>query len=124
MSGRNVDELMQLWGAFSEQAPFADHGELYESIDSIPLADIPWQAFEVTYTGPRPEHDVPPWMERVYTVWYRCPHEILHAQLGNPDFAGEMDHSPKRTYHGNERVYQDFMTGDWAWKQAVSETLV
>ncbi|TBU21227.1 hypothetical protein BD311DRAFT_678191 [Dichomitus squalens] len=118
VSGGNTDELMQLWGAFSERAPFADHKELHESIDSISLADIPWQAFEVTYTGPRPEHDVPAWMEAVYTVWYRDPRDVLHAQLGNADFAGEMDHSPKRMYHGAERVYKDFMSGDWAWQQA------
>ncbi|TBU51947.1 hypothetical protein BD310DRAFT_833228 [Dichomitus squalens] len=118
VSGGNTDELMQLWGAFSERAPFADHKELHESIDSISLADIPWQAFEVTYTGPRPEHDVPAWMEAVYTVWYRDPRNVLHAQLGNADFADEMDHSPKRMYHGAERVYKDFMSGDWAWQQA------
>ncbi|TBU21633.1 hypothetical protein BD311DRAFT_782809 [Dichomitus squalens] len=121
MSGRNTDELMQLWSAFSQNAPFADHAELYGSIDSITLADIPWQAFEVTYTGPRPGGDVPPWMDRVYTVWYRCPRDVLHAQLGNPDFAEEMDHTPKQVYHGAERVYRDFMSGDWAWKQVVAD---
>lgn len=118
-SGAHVDKLMQLWAAFSENAPFADHKDLHASIDSIKLADIEWKCFAVTYTGPRPEHDVPSWMDREYYIWYRCPRQVLHAQLGNPDFVGEMDFAPKRVYEGQSRVYKDFMTGDWAWKQAV-----
>ncbi|KAI0704619.1 hypothetical protein C8Q76DRAFT_820240 [Earliella scabrosa] len=119
MSGSNIDELMELWAAYSQTSPYADRRELHASIDSIPHADIIWRAFIVTYTGPRPaEGEVPAWMEREYTVWYRCPRAVLHAQLGNRDFVGEMDFAPKKVHQGNERVYGDFMTGDWAWRQA------
>ncbi|KAI0702724.1 hypothetical protein C8Q76DRAFT_771687 [Earliella scabrosa] len=119
MSGNDIDGLMQLWSAYSQQSPFADRDDLYTSIDSVPHGDIPWKAFVVTYTGPRPaEGAVPPWMEREYTVWYRCSRAVLHSQLGNRDFAGEMDFAPKKVHHGGERVYEDFMTGDWCWKQA------
>ncbi|KAI0701751.1 hypothetical protein C8Q76DRAFT_802706 [Earliella scabrosa] len=119
MSGANVDELMELWAAYSKSSPFAGRRDLYASIDSIPHSDIVWRAFVVTYTGPRPaEGEVPAWMEREYTVWYRCPRAVLHAQLGNRDFVGELDFTPKKVHQGNERVYQDFMTGDWAWRQA------
>lgn len=121
MSGTHVDKLMDLWTAFSTQSPFADKIDLHSRIDAIPLADIPWKAFTVMYIGPRPtEGETPLWMEKEYTVWYRCPRAVLHSQLGNRDFAGEMDHAPKKVYHGDERVFQDFMTGDWVWEQAVS----
>lgn len=126
MSAGNVGELMQLWAATlppGEDPPFADAKDMYQSIDSIPLADIPWQAFKVTYAGPRPDGEVPPWMLREYTVWYRCPRHVLHTQLGNPDFAGEMDFSPKQVFHGDKREYKDFMSGDWAWTQAASYVL-
>ena len=99
----------------------ADHEELYDTIDSIEHADIEWQAFIVTYAGPLPEDSpAPSWMTEEYTVWFRCPRKVLHTQLGNPDFKGEMDFTPKRVYHGEDRVYQDFMSGDWCWDQAVS----
>ena len=121
MSGGNIDELLQLWQAHSGDAPFADHTHLYETVDSIKLADIEWQAFAVSYTGPRPSQGpVPSWMEKEYIVWFRCPRQVLHSQLSNPDFKGEMDYAPKQTYHHGERVYQNFMSGDWAWQQAVS----
>ena len=123
MSAGQMDKLMQLWGAYNGAArdpPFANHDDLYSSIDNIKLADIRWRCFAVTYTGPRPdEGPVPPWMDEEYLVWFRCPREVLHCQLGNPDFATEMHFSPRKVFRGNERVYKDFMSGDWAWKQAV-----
>ncbi|KAI0740248.1 hypothetical protein C8Q76DRAFT_765250 [Earliella scabrosa] len=119
MSGSNVDELTELWAAYSHTSPYADRRDLHASIDSIPHADIVWHAFTVTYTGPRPaEGEVPAWMEWEYTVWYGCPRAVLHAQLRNRDFVGEMDFTPKKVHQDNERVYGDFMTGDWAWRQA------
>ncbi|KAI9067436.1 hypothetical protein FKP32DRAFT_1672995 [Trametes sanguinea] len=121
MSGGNINELMQLWGSTlppGQDPPFADAKHLYDSIDAIPLADVPWQCFIVTYCGPRPQGVVPPWMDREYIVWYRCPRRVLHGQLGNPDFKGEMDFTPKQVFRGPDREYKDFMSGDWAWKQA------
>ena len=41
--------------------------------------------------------------------------------LGNPDFAKDVDYSPLRQYDGKGiRQYENFMSGDWAWKQAVT----
>lgn len=123
MSGGHMDTLMQLWAAYGAQAPFADHADLYRSIDAITLGGVAWQAFIVTYVGPRPEGEVPSWMEKEYTVWFRRPREVIHEQLGNRDFNGEMDHAPKKVYHGNNRVFSDFMTGEWAWTQAVRNVI-
>ncbi|KAJ8453442.1 hypothetical protein ONZ51_g13594 [Trametes cubensis] len=121
MSAGNINELMQLWAATlppGQDPPFADAKDMLNTIDSIPLADIPWQAFIVKYVGPRPARDPPPWMDKEYTVWFRCPRRVLHMQLSNSDFAAEMDYTPRRVYRGDEREYGDFMSGDWAWSQA------
>ena len=42
--------------------------------------------------------------------------------LQNPDFANSFDYAPLREYdeNGNCR-YKNFMSGDWAWKQAVRQ---
>lgn len=124
MSGAKIDELMRIISAFSDsgQPPFTGADHVYGSIDSIPLADVRWEVFEVSYVGPRPDDPalVPAWMKRTYRVWFRSPHAILKSQLGNPDFAQEIDWRPRKVYNNQgERVYEDFMTGDWAWKQAV-----
>ncbi len=121
MSGNHIDKLMNLWTAYSDSSPFADHQHMYSTIDAIPLADIKWCAFVVTYTGPRPESEVPAWMEAEYMVYYRCPRQVLHAQLGNRELNGEVDYVPKKIYHGDERVLQNFMSGDWVWTQAVCD---
>ncbi|KAJ7911949.1 hypothetical protein B0H13DRAFT_2327804 [Mycena leptocephala] len=45
-------------------------------------------------------------------------HVLLYIQLANPDFKSEMDFAPKRVFVGKQREYNDFMSGNWAWKQA------
>jgi hypothetical protein len=66
-----------------------------------------------------------PWKVASYEVFFRDPREVLRQQLGNPDFAEEMDFAPKRIFDVRndgdpKRRYQDFMSGNWAWRQAVS----
>lgn len=123
MSGGRLNELMQLWAATlppGSNPPFASSSDLYNAIDSIGQGEVVWQCFIVSYTGPRPADNVPPWMNAEYEVWYRCPREILRNQIGNPDFANKMDYTPKREYNDrNKRQYKDFMSGNWAWRQAV-----
>lgn len=71
------------------------------------------------YTGEKPAGEVPSWMEKEYVVWYRCPRNVLHNQIGSPDFASEMNYAPKCVFNNsNKREYSDFMSGNWAWKQA------
>jgi hypothetical protein len=65
-----------------------------------------------------------PWKLNAFDVWYRDPREVLKAQLSNRDFANEMDFAPKIVIDQQKRTrrYQDFMSGEWAWEQAVSVT--
>ena len=124
MSAGHIDTLLNLWAAsllkHGDEPPFSNHTELYDTIDSTPLGDVPWEAFNLKYDGTLPETEVPAWMTSEYDVWFRDPHSVLCNVLSNPDFDGEFDYAPYQEYDvsGNHR-FQDFMSGNWAWKQAV-----
>ncbi|KAJ7862732.1 hypothetical protein B0H13DRAFT_2566139 [Mycena leptocephala] len=120
MAGRRVDRLAELLAAlYGTDPPFADHKDLYATIDAIQQGDVPWQSFSVTYTGPLPESgEVPAWMTEKYEVWFRSPLGIFEKQLANPDFKDEMDWAPKRMFKDKKRQYVDLFSGNWAWQQA------
>ncbi|KAJ6609225.1 hypothetical protein B0H10DRAFT_2298332 [Mycena sp. CBHHK59/15] len=117
-----IDELMQNWAARPESAgdpPFADHDDLYNTIDATEVGHVPWQSFDVTYNQPIPAGDTTPWKTKPYTVHFRDPREVVKNQLANPDFKSEMDLAPKQVFAADgTREYEDFMSGNWAWRQA------
>ncbi|KAJ2912313.1 hypothetical protein MD484_g8095, partial [Candolleomyces efflorescens] len=136
MSAGDVNYLMTLWDAYQKRRlnkigdldfdddstprpPFADSRSLFDTIDSIPFGDIPWEGFKVKYDGEIPDN-APSWMAGEYDVWYRNPLDVMEAQLGNPEFAQYIDYSPKevRDVKTGRRQYMDLMSGDWAWEQA------
>ena len=126
MSGANIDLLMNIWDKFTEEtddtSPFRDHKDLYSTIDSGSLGDIPWEHFKATYTGDIPRTGtIPTWMTTPHEVWYRSPRKVIHDLLANTDFNGEFDYTPYREYShdDNKRRWGDFMSGNWAWEQAV-----
>jgi len=122
MSAGKIDRLLHLLAAAypDKPPPFADHTELYSIIDSITDGDIPWESFSVSFNGALPEAGpIPPWMEEKYEVWFRDTLAVAEQQIGNPDFDKEMDYAPKRVSHKGKRRYKDFMSGNWAWEQAV-----
>jgi hypothetical protein len=53
MPQQHISQLMQLWARSlvdsDANPPFADCSDLHETIDSIELADVPWQSFTVSY---------------------------------------------------------------------------
>lgn len=118
-----IDLLMEFWAASlgeGDSPPYSGYNDVYETIDSIPLGDARWESFTVTYTGIRPDINIPPWMEADYEVWYRDPRTIIRNQLANPDFEHEIDYTPKQVFDNeSEREYSDLMTGNWSWQQAV-----
>ncbi|KAG6825116.1 hypothetical protein H0H92_004667, partial [Tricholoma furcatifolium] len=121
MSATNIDDLMQIWGArhADDGPPFDNKQHLYDTIDSTPIGGIPWQSFTCNYNGGAREGEqiTEPWKFKDFDVWYRDPRAILHNQLGNRDFKN-IDVSPKQVYDKDgRRVYEDFMSGNWAWRQ-------
>jgi hypothetical protein len=124
MSARQIDTLLDLWAAtlikHNDAPPFANHRDMYATIDATPLGDTPWKSFTLCYNGAKPEQDVPPWMDGQYDVWYRDPLEMTHGILANCDFDGGIEYSPYRDYTTEDKQYwKNFMSGDWAWNQAV-----
>jgi hypothetical protein len=120
MSAGNIDYLLQLWAAGGE-SPFVNHNDVYSTIDAIPMGGVPWQDFSVSYNGPRPETNAPPWMEQTYEVYFRDPRQLFLNMLANPTFAEDFDYAPKQVFNTKgSRQYENFMSGDWAWNQAVS----
>ncbi|KAI0352549.1 hypothetical protein OH77DRAFT_1408881 [Trametes cingulata] len=97
---------------------------MYRTIDSTPLGDVRWQCFTMQYPAaniPEPRSGAPSWMTDSHEVWYRDVRSIVRQMLDNPDFKGRIDYAPVREFglDGSRRL-ENFMSGDWAWKQAVS----
>ena len=124
MSGAGINVLLDIWAAHSlklgVELSFLKHKDMYKTIDSIPLVNIPWESFSLYYQGEHPEDEHPPaWMDTKYDVWFRDPRRFLHDLITNPDFQEEFNYFPYHDYIDSKHVFQDFMSGDWAWKQAV-----
>ncbi|KAG1863685.1 hypothetical protein F4604DRAFT_1882171 [Suillus subluteus] len=122
MSGSNIDKLMYL------HPPFADHKDLYSTIDAIPLGEVAWESFTMKFNG---EGSVPsnsdleacaPWMDTPCTAWFRDPHAVVCNMLTNPDFKDEMEYMPYCEWKGEggntKWQWCNVMSGDWAWNQA------
>ena len=120
-SGGNIDGLMDIWKQ-TGQAPFANHQDLYDSIDSITVGDLAWQSFNVRYN--REVSDVDPqWMSDSYEVFFRDPHLVVQGMLANPDFDEGMDFAPYRVFNNvGDQQFDNMLSGEWAWDQAVSLT--
>ncbi|KAJ6522564.1 hypothetical protein B0H19DRAFT_1215129 [Mycena capillaripes] len=121
MSAGAIDELMQNWVSRPEAAghpPFADHEDLYNTIDATEIGQVPWELFSVQYNNPIMPGNVTPWKTQEYVVHFRDPRKVLQQQLANPDFKYEMDLVPKQVFVDGSCHYEDFMSGNWAWRQA------
>ncbi|KAG1717847.1 uncharacterized protein EDB91DRAFT_1241042 [Suillus paluster] len=126
MSANQADRLLNLWATtllkHGDSPPFADHCDLYATINSIPLGGggVKWQGLSCTYSDEKPDGNYPPWMDGSYDVWYRDPQEVVCNMLANPAYSDEMDYRPYREYStdGDEHQFRDFMSADWAWDQA------
>ncbi|KAF9007427.1 hypothetical protein BDQ17DRAFT_1388955 [Cyathus striatus] len=114
MSASDINSLMDIWARFNDQ----NTPKLYDTIDSIPLGNILWQAFTVEYSGDIPDN-APSWMSQPYEVWFHDPLSVMEAQFGNSGLAKEIDFAPKQIKgKDGQRQYCDFMSGNWAWNQA------
>ncbi|KAG2158764.1 uncharacterized protein EDB93DRAFT_1237974 [Suillus bovinus] len=119
MSAGDINKLMYLWGLglarHGDAPPFADHWDLYLTIDETPIGDVPWQSFSMKYGADAdPASDLTPWMDATYTTWFRDPHTIICNMLGNPDFKKQ---DGLCTVFAT-RQWCNVMSGDWAWDQA------
>ena len=130
MSEGNINELMGILFEWTRSLdchadpPFADAKDMYSTIDACRLGHVSWQSFKVSYDGEVTEDDAP-WKRKAYDVWFRDPKQLLQAQLANRDFVNQMDFAPKEIVNRKTgaRCYRDLMSGQWAWRQAVRDSL-
>jgi hypothetical protein len=60
-------------------------------------------------------------MTQEYELCTRDVRQVLHQQLATSAFKDQVDLVPYRQFnHSGSRVWSNLMSGDWAWKQAVS----
>ncbi|KAJ6613087.1 hypothetical protein B0H10DRAFT_2436637 [Mycena sp. CBHHK59/15] len=82
MSAGAINELMQNWAARpgAPDPPFADHEDLYNTIDATEVGHVPWESFTVRYNRPIVPDDVTPWKTQEYVVHFRDPRkpEFIH----------------------------------------------
>ncbi|KAI6098291.1 hypothetical protein EDD16DRAFT_1768168 [Pisolithus croceorrhizus] len=124
MPARKIDTLLDIWAAsligLGGQPLFTNHTDLYCVIDSTRVGDVKWDNFTIRYTGEEQGSERAPWMSDSYEVWYRDPCEVIHGILASSEFTDKLDLVPYREYDvsSDQRRWQDFMSGDWAWAQA------
>jgi Plavaka transposase len=126
MPGQQIDTLMDLWMSsmlpHGAEAPFKSAKDMYQTIDASTIGDVKWESFKLKYEGIKPAEKTPLWMDEDYEVWYRNPHKIVKNILANTTFDGEVNTTPYRAYDtSGDRQYGNFMSGDWAWRQAVRD---
>jgi hypothetical protein len=129
MPAKQIDDLMQVLASFDEfrgKPPFNSDADVHDSIDAIPLGDVPWQSLSLKHPNfDNPSPDDAPWKHTEYEVWFRDPRELIRHQLANPDFANDIDYSARQVFgEQGQRVWTDLMTGNWAWDQSVSTMMV
>ena len=123
MSAGDIDSLFDVWKTtlVHDDLPFRNHTDLYHTIDSTPLGDLPWEHFIITYGATLPDgEERSEWMDAEFEVWFRDPKQLVENMIGNPDFDGEFDCTPFQEYDtNNNHRFCNFMSGNWVWKQAV-----
>ncbi|KAF8834755.1 hypothetical protein BDN67DRAFT_985100 [Paxillus ammoniavirescens] len=108
MPGAHIDELMNCWAILDQNGtlPFANHNDLYRSIDAILEKDT-WHCLSIQHvdaeTLPDGSDDsdsgsVPTWKQAVYEMWLCDPKAPLQGQISNPELKDYIDYSP----HQNE----------------------
>ena len=94
---------------------------MYDTIDSITEGTLEWKHATFRYNGLLPRNP-PQWMLEEYTLAYQNSEEVLHEQMGTPDFDGEIDYVPFMEFNEDaKRVDSNLMSGNWANNKAVSQ---
>jgi hypothetical protein len=125
MSAGDINFILSLWAAslaiHNDEPPFSNAVDLYNTIDSTPFGNVTWESFSLQYNGTQPTSHVPSWMEAEYDVWFRDPQALVQNLLSNPDFKSDFNYVPFQEYTADgAHRFRDFMSGNWAWHQAVS----
>lgn len=124
-SEREINKGLDLWLATTLKAgddtplPWSSTEEMYKTIDSIQEGNAPFKTIRFKYSGAIREN-APGWMTQTYELCTRDSRVLLHSQLATTDFSRSFEPRPYRQFdYKNDRVWSNFMSGDWSWKEAV-----
>ena len=130
-SRENIEKLLKIEAAKraaqdgtdgTDGAFYTNADDLYETIDSIPYGDASWRTFTISYTGPLAPDA--PWKHEKYVVHTRDALTVLENMANCPEFDGSWEYVPYEKYIGqNNREFRNFMSGRFAYKQAVSQAI-
>ena len=126
MSAGDIGLWVASLAAHNNSPPFRNAKDMYNTIDTTALGYVPWQSFTLNYNGSQPETlgpdgEEPPWTTANYNIWFHDPRLLVHKMIGNLEFKDDFDFTPYQEYSmDGQHRFEDFMSGDWAWKQAVS----
>ncbi|PSR77223.1 hypothetical protein PHLCEN_2v8003, partial [Hermanssonia centrifuga] len=100
MSQRKINKLLELWAAslveHGATPPYTSQQQMYDTIDTITVGDVPWETFSLKYSGEVPDGVTPSWMLANYEIHFRDPHLLVRQQLNNPAFKDGFDPIPRR----------------------------
>ena len=123
LSATQIDKTLSLWQAtlLHDDGPFRDHQDLYSTIDATRVGGIKWESFTLFYNQEDSSNSAsrPSWMNDEYVVWFRDPQALIKEIISNPGFATKFDYAPYHEYVNGVHQYQNLMSGNWAWHQAV-----
>lgn len=94
--------------------------ELYNNIDKIQHGSASWKTYSFCYSGPLPP--LPPqWMTCTYELCMYDTCQVLQQQFANLDFKDKINYTLYKWFNkAGKHTWSNFMSGDQAWKQAVS----
>lgn len=128
MAGEQIEDLMHILASLDSegQPPFAGRDEVYASIDKI-AEEEEWSSLTLWHTDVDAVAEggdtstLPSWKQAKYDLWLRDSKKVVQAQLSNPEVKDYIDYAPRQVFgNKHQRVWSDFMTGNWAWEQCVS----
>ena len=121
MSKSNINALLKLMAKKHDTGPiFDNYDHLCGTIDATELGDAPWMRGTLQYCGEIPATDVPEWMTASYDVHYRDLRILVKNIFSDTMFKDGIDYVLYQEFgHGGKCHYENFMSGDWAYIQAV-----
>ncbi|TEB28157.1 hypothetical protein FA13DRAFT_1633446, partial [Coprinellus micaceus] len=98
--------------------PWSSTKDLYKTIDAIEDGDVPFERVFFRYSGVI-EENAPSWKTATYELCVRDVRAVVQQQMATPQFKEEFQTAPYRQYdRSGHRIYSNFMSGDWAWREA------
>jgi hypothetical protein len=127
-SGPEITEALEVRAAdllgTNTTPTWSKAGDMYNTIDAIEGGDLPFGVFRFRYKGKPPvgqNQKVPRWSKRTYELHAANLRQVIHGQLASPELRGHVDVAPYRQFAPDgQRVVSNLMSGEWAWKKAVS----